>query len=162
MTKYLPYFFYMMLIGFHRVILADFTSVWGIEINLTALLVAALALYKSEIEVAWAAFALGLVSAASQPDLMGWHALGLVVISQAVSRSTKRLNLDSIWSRVGVIAAAVLVHNIFLALFEGMSGIFERITVHVLPGVIYTSFAAWLFFLIKDRKITFKKVREIF
>ena len=151
-----------MLIGFHRVILADLTSVDDIEINLTALLVAALALYKSDIEVAWAAFVLGLVSAASQPDLMGWHALGLLFISQAVSRSTKKLNLDSIWSRVGVIAAAVLVHNILLSSFEGMSGLFERIVIHALPGVIYTSFAAWLFFLIKDRKITTKKVREIF
>ncbi|MDF1543735.1 MAG: hypothetical protein P1R58_01390 [bacterium] len=162
MIKYLPYLFYMILIGFHTVIFADFTSVWGVKINLIALLIAALALYKSEIEVAWAALALGLVSAAGQPALLGWHALILVLLSQIIHRSAKRLNLDSIWSQVGVIAAAVMIHNILLSMFEGFSGIFERIAVHALPGVVYTSLIAWLFFLIKDKKITLQKIREMF
>ena len=162
MTRYIPYLAYAVLIGFHDVILADLTSIAGIKINLAILVVAALALYKSEIESAWAGFFLGILSSSVRPELIGWNALVMAFIAVAVVRSRRKLNLESIMSRVSVITGAVLAFTLYQAILEGFSLLLWRLVTYVVPVVIYTALVAWLFFLIKDGKVTMRKAREIF
>lgn len=162
MTRYIPYVLYALLLGLYEVILGDLTSIAGFKVNLLILIVAVVALHKSEIESAWAGFFLGLVGISMNPELLGWEALVVSFLAIAVFRSRQKLNMDSVWSRVAVVAGAALVFTSFQVMLESWSSLPRRLLEYVPPVVIYTSLVAWLFFLVKDGKITFKRFRRIF
>ena len=56
MTRYIPFVLYLLLIAMHEVIWRDFTVLYLIAINVPAMLVVIVAIYKSELTAAWFGF----------------------------------------------------------------------------------------------------------
>lgn len=164
MSKVIPFLLYLWLIGMHRVFLADVTSIYQVSINLTAFIVLGVALYKSEIVASWFGFSAGIVGYAGlpQPDLLGWHALALAAIGLVAFHVRERLNLDSPHSRLLVVFGGVITHNIMVAILCNPDSFVFLLLSRALPGAVYTTIIAWIFFLFKDRKITAQRLKSIF
>ena len=162
MIRIIPYILYLLLISFHDVILDDATRIFNASIHLSTLFVFAVALYKSEITATWFGFAVGIVTSAEVPQMMGWHAFLLACLAVLAYQVRQRLNLESIYSRILVIAGGVLVVGLINLLLESFDSFFYLIWGRVLLGTIYTSLVAWIFFMFKDGRITYQKIKAIF
>ncbi len=162
MVKYIPYILYLLLIGLHQVILKDWTQINAAFINLPLMIVLCIGLYKTEITTGWFAFLVGIVISAGNYEMIGWQALLVTAIAISSFNICTHLNLESIFSRVLVVTSGVFIHNVITLMIEGFDNFFIRVWSVALLGAIYTSLLAWLFFLFKDEKITYKKFKEIF
>ncbi len=162
MIRVLPFILYLWLIALHQVIIRDGTAIFTAEINLPAFLVLAVAIYKSELVSAWFGFAAGLVTAAAEPSLLGWQALAMGIMGIAAFHFRERINVESLYAKLLLIVAGVFLHNLFSILVRGREGFFYLLLVSAFPGAVYTMIIAWVFFLFKEKKITFQKVRAIF
>lgn len=162
MIRVLPYLLYLWLIAFHHVILKDLVSIYDVSINLTILIVLLVSFYKNELTIIWFSFFLGLVSYIDSGAMLGGHIIILCLIGVTAYQLKEKLNLESLMARMLVVSGGCLVHGLILLITSGMDNWLELIFLNVIPGVIYTSLIGWLFFLIKDGKITFKKIRSIF
>ncbi|RKX21629.1 MAG: hypothetical protein DRP35_03840 [Candidatus Zixiibacteriota bacterium] len=162
MVKYIPYILYLLLIGLHQVILKDWTQIYATSINLPLMIVLCVSLYKTEITTSWFAFLAGIVISAGNHEMIGWQALLVTVIAISSFNICTHLNLESIFSKVLVIASGVFIHNVITLMMGGFDNFLIRAWSVALLGSIYTSLLAWLFFLFKDEKITYKKFKEIF
>jgi len=160
--KAIPYVFYLALIAMHQVIWRDVTSIFGVTINLTAFLVIAVALYKTETIAAWFGFGAGLLLAAGRPDVIGWHALILAFLGLTAFHVRERLNLDSLYAKMLLVASGVLLHNILETLVDQTQGLLYLLWSSAIPGALYTCILALLFFSIKEGHITIQKLKAIF
>jgi rod shape-determining protein MreD len=160
--RIIPYIIYLLIVALHQVALKDITALWGAPLNMTALIVLAVALYKSEVTAGWFGFFAGLVMAAGTPALMGWHALILAAVGLAGYQFRERLNLESFASRVLFIFGGVLSHNVVVLIVNGSDALFYRLWANALPGAVYTTIAGVVFLLFKDGVITYKKFKSIF
>jgi len=161
--RVIPFILYLLLIAAHQVILRDITAVYTANINLTALMVLTVAVYKPELVAAWFGFAAGLVLAAGSPDLLGWHALWLTGLGTVAFHAREKLNLDSLYARLLLVVSGVMVHNLLVLItsFRTVDFWYSLVTA-ALPGAVYTTLIAWLFFLFKEGHITWAKVRALF
>jgi hypothetical protein len=57
---------------------------------------------------------------------------------------------------------AVLVHNIAAIIINGTDRFFYVLWTYCLPSAGYTSVAAWIYFLFKERSITSQKLKSVF
>ncbi len=162
MIRVLPYFLYLLLIAMHEVIWKDIAGLYFMALNITAMIVVMVATYKTETAAAWFGFLAGLVLAATQPTTMGWHAILLAAMGVGVYHIRERLNLESIYSKLLLIVGAVLAHNIVSLFINGTDRFFYMLWVYCLPSAAYTSAAAWVFFLFKERIITAQKLKSVF
>ena len=162
MIKYLPYIVYLLLIGLHQIILKDLTSIAGITINLPALLVCLFAIYKSDIQSAWFGFLAGLALSPGEPSLIGEQALALSALGLAAFHARLKLNLDSILSKISLVAAGVMLHSSVSLLLPIKAGFFFRLWSDAFPEALYTSLLGWLFFMYKDGRLSLKKLKSIF
>jgi rod shape-determining protein MreD len=162
MIRVLPFILYLWLIALHQVIMRDGTAIYSAEINLPALLVLIVAIYKSELASVWFGLAAGLVTAAGEPALLGWQALAMAVLGIAAFHVHKRLNVESLYAKLLLIVGGVFLHNLFSILVRGGEGFFFLLLASAFPGAVYTMIIAWVFFLFKEKKITFQKVKAIF
>lgn len=162
MTRLFPYVLYLALIGMHQVVTINLTSVYGASVNLVALIVVLVAVYKSETTAAWFGFWAGIVAFAGVPAVLGWHSLILAFIGVAVYHIRGRLNLDSERSRLLLVTGGVLVHNLILYIIDSDELLWWAMASNILAGALYTGVLAWIFFLFKDRRISTQKVRSIF
>ena len=64
MTRFIPFVLYLLLIAMYEVIWRDFTALYMIAINVPALLVVIVSIYKSELTAAWFGFLAGMVLSA--------------------------------------------------------------------------------------------------
>ena len=160
--RLIPYILYLLLIALHQVILADVTSVYGATINLAAFLVLAVAVYKTEVAVAWFGFAAGIMLAAGLPLQMGWHALVLVVLGMAAFHVRERLNLDSLYAKLLLMFVGILLHNVLVILISQANGFLYLLWSSALPGAIYTSLVAMVYFAFKEGLITYQRLKTIF
>ena len=74
----------------------------------------------------------------------------------------ERLNLDSLYAKLLLILGGVFIHNLILLFMSGVDEMILLIFINVIPGAVYTTVIAWIFFLIKDGKISYQKVKSIF
>lgn len=156
------YIIYLLIIGMFVVIWRDLTSISIAVINLPALIVLLVGLYKDDVEAAWFGFFAGLVAAANMSNEMGWYSLILAVLAMASCHMRERINLDSLRAKVLMIGGGLLVHNIIVTIaFSPHSFWYDLVTV-VPAGAAYTTVLAWLFFLFKEGQITFARIRSIF
>lgn len=162
MIRLIPYIIYLLIIAMHEVIWRDVTGLYFFALNLPALIVVSVAIYKPEFTAIWFGFLAGIVLAASQPEKMGWHALILAAIGGAVFHVRNKLNLESIYSKILLIIGAVLVHNIASVIISGTDRFFYTFWTYCLPSTAYSTLVAWIFFLFKERRITSQKVRSVF
>ncbi len=158
--KFIPFFLYLLLIGMHQVIWREMTSIYGASINLPALIVLAVALYKSELAAVWFGFVVGIVLAVN-PGMLGWQALALALLGLLAYHARERLNLESLYTKLLLVFAGILLHNISASIIQaGLN--FYQLWLNILTGSIYTTVIALIFFLFKDGIITFKKIKSIF
>ena len=160
--RIVPYVLYVLLIAFHEVIFKDVTSIGSASINLPALLVVLVAVYKSELAATWFGFVAGLVAAAAMTGRMGWFALLMAALGLVVWHVSRRLNLESLYSKLLLILGGILAHNIFMLLITGLDDFFYRLFAVALTGAVYTTVVAWIFFLFKEGHITYSKIRSLF
>ncbi len=160
--RIVPYVLYVLLIAFHEVIFKDVTSVHAATINLPALLVVLVAVYKSELAAVWFGFVAGLIMSVAMTGQMGWFALLMAGLGLATWHVSRRLNLESLYSKMLLILGGILMHNIFLLLITGVDDFFYRLFAVALTGAIYTTVVAWVFFLFKEGHITYSKIRSLF
>ncbi|UCC43871.1 MAG: rod shape-determining protein MreD [Candidatus Zixiibacteriota bacterium] len=157
-----PYILYLFLIAMHEVIWRDVTSIYGVSINFTAFVVVAVAIYKSEMIALWFGFLAGLMMAAGLPHSFGLHAVILTIIGLSAYHVRRLLNLDSIYAKLLLMLAGILVHNVLRVLVDQADGFIYLLWSSVLPGAVYTAAMTWFFFALKEGLITYKKLRAIF
>lgn len=162
MTRALPFIFYLLLVGLHVVIVESATTVYTAKINLAAMMVLLVAVYKPELVATWFGFFVGLVLAANSPHLVGWHALWLAGLGLAAYHAREKLNVDSMYAKLLLIVAGVLLHNIMVLLTYGAEDFWYQLAADALPGAVYTTVPAWLFFLFKEGRITVAKIKALF
>lgn len=162
MTRIIPYLLYLLLLGMYQVIWREVTSVWGVSINLAALMVLLVALYQSEMKTVWFGLVVGMVLAAGTPALMGWHALVLAALGLIAFHVKQRLNLDSLQAKLLVVLGGLVIHNALCILIAGGHGFFYLLWSSAVTGAAYSTLVAWVFFLLKEKRVTWRKVRSIF
>lgn len=162
MTRLIPYLLYLFLIGFHQVVLRDAISIYGATVALPALIVIIVALYKQEMTAWWFGFAAGLVVGAANEQTLGWSALLMAVVGLTVWHVKLKLNLDSLWSKLLVLAGGVFLANLLGDLILRPSDFLYLLWASALPGTLYTVAVGWLYFLIREGVVTWKRVKEIF
>ena len=160
--RIIPYLIYLLIVAFYEVTLIDLTAVWGVTFDLPAIFVLGVALYKSEGTALWFGFAVGLVSGAATPTLMGWHGLITALLGLTAFHFRERLNLDSLWSKLLLVIAGTLVYNVMMAAVDGLDGYFRQLWTVILPGTVYTAIVAWIFFLFKEKRVTIQKIKALF
>jgi rod shape-determining protein MreD len=161
-VKLLPYTLYLLLIALDQTILKDILAIYGVSINVTALLVLSVALYKSEVTAIWFGFAAGLIMAAGRSATIGWHVGLLAFIGVTAFHIRERLNLDSLYAKLLLIFGGTLLHNILVLLIDQTEGFIFLLWANAVPGAVYTSLVALVFFAVKERMVTYQKIREIF
>lgn len=162
MTRTLPFVLYLMLVGLHIVVIDNATAIYTARINLAAMIVLAVAIYKPELVATWFGFAVGLVLAANSPALIGWHALWLAGLGLVAYHAREKLNLDSLYAKLLLIVGGVFLHNILVLFTSGAVDFWYQLAVVALPGAVYTAVPAWLFFLFKEGRLTTAKIKALF
>jgi rod shape-determining protein MreD len=162
MIRLIPFALYFLLLAMHEVFLRDLTSIYGGAINLAALAVILVAVYKREMAAMWFGFCTGLVAFAGIPETFGWHALVLALIGLAAYHVRERLNVESLMAKLLLVAGGVLLHNIASLIIYQTDAFWLRLVINAVTGTVYTTIIAWLFFLLKEGRITAEKVRAIF
>ncbi|MBU8933566.1 MAG: hypothetical protein KOO62_06130 [candidate division Zixibacteria bacterium] len=160
--RLIPYLVYLLLIACHQVILKDLTDIFGVGLSLTAFLVMAVAISKSELISMWFGFVAGLVMLAGYPDLMGGSAVITAMLGLAAFHACERLNLESLYSKLLLVLAGVVLHNALILLLMNWSEFFHLLIVSALPSAIYTTVLAWIYFLVLEGRLTFRKLRSVF
>jgi len=158
----IPYILYLLLIGLHQVALQEMTAIGPATVNLTALIVLLVALYQEESTAMWFGFVAGLVMSAAVPAMIGWHGLGMGLPGLAGFHVRQRLNLESPYSKLFMVLGGLLIHNLYLLILGGIDGFLHLLWVSVIPGAIYTALLSWLYFLFKEKRITWQKIRSLF
>jgi len=162
MTRLIPYILYLLILAFHRVIAVGPTEIAGAWVDLAGLMVIAVAIYKSEDIAVWFGFWAGIVAFAGNPAELGWHALALAAVAMTAVRLRERLNLASMWSKLYLMFGGVLVHSLLIVLIMRPQRFFTEVW-QVAPLVaLYTTVVAWLFFLVKEGHLTWRRLKSIF
>jgi len=125
-------------------------------------LVVAVGLFKSEIEAVWCGVAAGVVSGATRLDLMPWEVLVIGIIAAAVYQVGSRINLESLISKILVLAGAVLLHGMVLSLVISTDSFFFVLVRFLIPSMVYTVLLGLIFFLIKDGRISWANIKALF
>jgi len=162
MIRLIPFALYILLIALYEVALRDLITLYGAQISLAPLLVALIALYKSELTVAWFGFIVGLVASIGSVSIFGWHALLLAMLGVVAFHVRERLNVESLYSRLLLVLGVVLLHNLLWLLINRAEAFWPVALSYGLASALFTTFAAWLFFLIKDGHLTLARIKSIF
>ena len=160
--RVIPYILYLFLVGVHTVFLRDLTSIYTADLNLAALIVLAVALYKNELAVAWLGFFVGLTLSAGSPGHMGWIALMYAALGLVAFRVRERLNLESPYAKLLLVFCGVFLVNVLTLPLAGGDAFIIRLLSTALTGAIYTTVVGYVFILFKEGVITIKKIKSIF
>ena len=160
--KAIPYILYLFLLTFHDTILVELISIKGVVIDITILLVVLVSMYKSEEESLWFGFMAGLVTGAMDISTMPVQIVTIVIIATLANQMAVRINLESIISRVIILSSAVVVHKIVMTLTVSGTEFFYILITSVLPAAVYTLIVGLIYFMLKDGRITWQKVKALF
>ncbi len=160
--KIFPYIIYLLIIALFKVILQDLTTIYGVSINITALLVMTVAIYKSEMISLWFGAAAGLVLSAGTPQLFGGYVFITAALGISIYHIRERLNLESLYSRLLLIFIGVIPYSVLILLINSIDGFGYLLITNILPGAIYTTAIGWIFFLIKEDRLTIFKIKSLF
>jgi hypothetical protein len=150
------------LIALHVVILKEVTTIYAASINLSALLVLLVAIYKDDLVASWFGFFAGLLLSAGLPWLLGWYALITAALALGACYVRERLNLESLRAKYLLLLGGLLVHNVAGLIILRVDGFWTLLWASALLGAIYTSIIGWLFFLVKEGRLTFARLRALF
>ncbi len=160
--KIIPYIIYLYLLAFHYTILSDLVSIYGVTVDLTVLMVTFVAIYKDELTAFWFAITVGIVVGTLRLDLMPWEILFLTGFAVLINHISTRVNLSSMTARLTILAAFLIVHGtLVMLLISGESFLFLMYR-YVLPSTVYSLIPGWIFFLIKDDRLTWNEIKAQF
>lgn len=160
--RLIPYIFYLLLISFHVVILADLTSILGARIDLAAFIILAVAMYKGELPAIWFGFLAGLTAGATLPNAIGWYALFGATLGLTASRVKDRMNIEALAAKLVIVFIGVAFYNLaisFVIQSEGLGALWWR---DIPAGALYTTVLAAIFFAIKHGYLTGQRFKSIF
>ncbi len=160
--KLIPYLLYLFLLTFHNTILVELISIKGIAMDITILLVVLVALYKSEEEAIWFGFFAGMIAGATNPDIMPYEIIVVLVIAAISNQMANRINLDSLASRLIILGSAVLLHRMIVTLMVSSEEFFFVFVRFIIPTAVYTIIIGMIYFMIKDGRITWQRVKALF
>jgi hypothetical protein len=148
--RIIVYIFLLYLIAFYYTMMAEVLTIYGVALDLVGLVVAMVAIYRGTTASLWFGVSAAIVAATMRPDLMSWQILSLAGMAVIINQISIRLNLDSILSRLAVMAIFLLVHNIVITLKITSEDFFFVSYRFILPGVVYTLVVGWVAFSIID------------
>jgi len=160
--KVIPYIIYLFLLTFHDIILRELISVYGVTMDITILLVVLVALYKTEEEAIWFGFFAGMIAGASDIAIMPYEIVAVVVLAVASNQMAARINLESIASRVIILTSAVIVHRVIVTIMLSSTEFFYLFVRNIIPAAVYTMIIGLIFFMIKDGRITWQRIKALF
>ena len=160
--RVIPYILYLFLITFHSIILSDIVSILGARLNMLILIIVIIGLFKSETESIWFGLTAGIIVGSTRLDLMPWEVLVITIIAVAVKQVSSRINLESLASKVAVLACSVFLHEVIITLIISTEEFFFLLIRYILPGTAYTVLVGLIFFLIKDGRISRQKIKALF
>lgn len=160
--RIIPYIFYLFLLALHLILIKDITTIYGASIDLTVLMITLVALYKSETATLWFAFCAGIIAGSIRLDLMPWEMLSLVIPALSVNQIGTRINLESVTSRLILMAGFLLIHQSIVTLVISSSDFPTLIYKAILPGTIYTLIIGGIIFQTIDGRITWKRIKTLF
>jgi len=162
MIRIIPFIIYLLSIALYEVIIKDATTIYNAAVNYPCLLVLIVAIYKPELVAMWFGFTAGMVASAGHLEILGWQSLILGLLGLAAYHFRDRLNLESLHSKLILILCGVFIHNILWLIINGGNGFWYFLAVSALAGAVYSTVLGWLFFLVKEKKITLQKIKELF
>jgi cell shape-determining protein MreD len=126
------------------------------------LMVTFVSIYKGELTAFWFAFAVGIVAGTLRLDTMPWEILFLTGFAVLVNGLSTRVNISAITARMIILAGFLIVHETLVILLISDESFFYLLYRFVLPSTIYSLIPAWIFFLIKDERLTWKEIKAQF
>ena len=160
--KVIPYLLYLFLITFHLIILSDIISILGARLNLLILIIVMIGLFKSETEAIWFGLSAGIIVGAARLDVMQWEVLVITIIAVVVKQVSSRINLESLASKVVVLACGVFLHEVVISLITFTEEFFFILIRYIIPSTAYTVIVGLILFLIKDGRISKQKIKALF
>jgi len=160
--KLIPYLLYLFLLTFFNTILGELISIKGVTMDITIFLVVLVALYKSEEEALWFGFFAGLIAGAPNPAVMPYEIIIVLIIAALSHLLANRINLDSLASRLIILGSAVFLHRIIVTLMVSSEEFLFVLVRFILPNAVYTMIIGMLYFMIKDGRITWQRVKALF
>lgn len=160
--RFIPYILYLFLLALYLTILRDITYICGTQIDLAVLMAALVALYKSEMTTFWFAVCIAIISGTPLLDLLPWEMIILVIPALIVNQISARINLESLTSRLILVAGYLLIHQAVLTLIVAGNDFFILLYKSILPTMVYSLVIGWLIFQILDGRITWKKTKALF
>ncbi|MEW5922751.1 MAG: hypothetical protein AB1746_02050 [Candidatus Zixiibacteriota bacterium] len=160
--KIIPYILYLFFLALHLIITKDIIVIYGAGIDMAVLIITLIALYKSETTTLWFAVCAGIILGSVRLDLMTWEILALVIPALIVHQVGTRINLESVTSRLILMAGFLLIHQSIIALVISGSDFLTLIYRTILPGAVYTLIIGGIAFQILDGRITWKKIKALF
>jgi hypothetical protein len=74
----------------------------------------------------------------------------------------ERLNLDSLLAKLLLMFGGIFFHNIAVLIIDQAGGFLYLLGANALPGAVYTSLLALLFFGFKEGLFTYQRLKAIF
>jgi hypothetical protein len=121
-----------------------------------------LSVYKEDITVIWFGFFAALIAFSGSSFVLGWHIAFLTLIGFISCHMREKLNLESNFAKLLLVFSGVLIHNLILLFISNFDNMGWLLLKQVIPGAIYTSVIAWIFFLFKADSFSVQKVKSIF
>ncbi len=160
--RIIPYILYLYLLAFHYTILSDLISIYGATVDLAALMITIIAMYKDELTAFWFAFAAGIVAGTFRLDLMPWEILFLTGFAVLINHISRRINISAITARMIILAGFLIVHETLTILLISSESFLYLMYRYVLPSTVYSLIPGWVFFLIKDERLTWNEIKAQF
>ena len=133
--RFIPYILYLFLLALYLTILRDITYICGAQIDLAVLMAALVALYKSEMTTFWFAVCIAIISGTPLLDLLPWEMIILVIPALIVNQISARINLESLTSRLILVAGYLLIHQAE----QGLDVCTGGLAVRIIPGLMLSS-----------------------
>jgi len=160
--KIIPYIIYLYILGLYYTILSDLTVIYGATVDLAALMVALVALYKSETAALWFAISVGIIVGSRRLDLMPWEMAILAVLALIVNQISARMNLESSISRLILLAVVFLIHQSVIAFLVSSDDLFFVMYRTILPGILFSLLIGWIFLQFRDVHATWRRFKALF
>jgi cell shape-determining protein MreD len=160
--RIIPYIIYLFILAFHYTILSELVSIYGVTIDLAVLMVTFVAIYKDELTAFWFAIAVGIVAGTLRLDLMPWEILSLTGFAVLINYFSTRVNLSAITTRMIILILFLIIHKTLIMLFISSESFLFILYRYILPGAVYSLIPGWIFFLIKDDRLTWKEIKAQF
>lgn len=161
-AEVIPYILYLLLLGFHEVIVADVFSIWDVRLAFTALIITLVAIYQSQgVATAFAATA-AFVASNNDHGAAAGTMIVAAGVALGISHFRGKLNLDSLAARLALISVGCLVFEIARVTLITTQDLFYVYARHMIPSVILTSIVGFVFLLFKDGTLSYAKFRRLF